>query len=470
MIIIAFGFGVGITALIQRSNPIEGVCFFALCNIHTHTDTYTPSALIELVYCSKENSFNSTTDIPILNTTNPALGIAKTDKNIYGAATESTLKHANFLVLRTLGLTGPPGGASLSFRQPCVYWFGEDYPTDDLYQKVPEAKSKPSLRDSSFMAQPKLGWFGSIPIAEPLPVQFFTVKQLRLAYLYGQDASVADSILGKRNSTDLIGLTDFGIQSATNPNSSAFISPQSDPSIGLLGTIPTRYWFNFTFNSSRAVVANGFQPVPLYSPGGNSADAMDDAIAAQLKIVANDIALVDKSILTRGNADPLDVARFLSSLDTYLQKLSYGGVFFNKVDHPGKAYEWTFNIGFDKRFTASTSFPPMGLRQLHQQTALSNSVLRNGNVTALGNAQITQGFRAMPQVSSTKLELPFDGLIGGILYPQGISFLLPIFVVTLVREKEERILIMMKLNGLAPWAYYATHFGNCFTCVLIEIV
>ena len=44
------------------------------------------------------------------------------------------------------------------------------------------------------------------------------------------------------------------------------------------------------------------------------------------------------------------------------------------------------------------------------------------------------------------------------MYPFGISFLLPIFVIILVQEKEQRILVMMTINGMLPTAYYLSHY------------
>jgi ABC-2 family transporter protein len=61
-------------------------------------------------------------------------------------------------------------------------------------------------------------------------------------------------------------------------------------------------------------------------------------------------------------------------------------------------------------------------------------------------------------VGTTKIYLPFGSLIGGILYPFGVSFLLPIFVIIIVQEKENRILVMMKINGVKSWAYYFSHY------------
>jgi hypothetical protein len=105
----------------------------------------------------------------------------------------------------------------------------------------------------------------------------------------------------------------------------------------------------------------------------------------------------------------------------------------------------------------SSNFPAPGMRLLVQQTQLDNSILRNSNIS-LRNAQITQGLRILPQYGTNKLELPFGGLIGSILYPFGVSFLLPIFVIILVQERENRILVMMSMNGMKSWAYYSSHY------------
>ena len=102
--------------------------------------------------------------------------------------------------------------------------------------------------------------------------------------------------------------------------------------------------------------------------------------------------------------------------------------------------------------------PSTGLRQMYQQTQLDSSILRNSN-ESLSSAQITQGFRAMPHLKKPVFYMPIDGLIGSVLYPFGISFLLPLFVAALVKEKEEKIEIMMKMSGLKTWVYYFTHYG-----------
>lgn len=138
-------------------------------------------------------------------------------------------------------------------------------------------------------------------------------------------------------------------------------------------------------------------------------------------------------------------------------------IYFTKIDHVNKRYQWNYHYGFDARLTSSTTFPAAGPRLLFQQSQLDNAILRTNNATFFGAAQITQGFRIMPQLGTTLISIPFGGIIGGILYPFGVSFLLPIFAITLVQEKESRILVMMKMNGVKSFAYYLSHYITFYT-------
>ena len=277
--------------------------------------------------------------------------------------------------------------------------------------------------------------------------------------MFGNDPSVVnDALLGSRQITEQLSLNQFTLLANTSANSSAFVSPISNSAIGILGTIPTRYWLNYSLAGGFSL--NGFQQVPIFSKSSGNPDDLDTQITDSITVALQKIALIDKSILTTPNRPAGETAAFLLTLEKYLAPLPYGGVFFSNIKHAQKIYEWIFNIGSDKRLVSSTNFPPPGIRQLYLQTALDNGIFRNGNVSSFGDATITQGYRAMPQLRSTKIEIAFDGLIGGILYPLGISFLLPIFVVTLVKEKEDRIAVMMKMNGLKTVVYYLSHFGT----------
>lgn len=50
-------------------------------------------------------------------------------------ATQDKIKHVNYNLFRVLSTKGAPGAAFVGFRQPCVHWFGEDYPISALYEQ-----------------------------------------------------------------------------------------------------------------------------------------------------------------------------------------------------------------------------------------------------------------------------------------------------------------------------------------------
>jgi hypothetical protein len=293
---------------------------------------------------------------------------------------------------------------------------------------------------------------------DPLVNLFFSGKQQRSYYVFGNDPSVVnDSLLGSRNNIEQISSRKFLEMAISGMDIPDFVSPKDNKFTGILGTIPTRYWLNYSLKNEGYPIVNGFQPVPLFRRKSDVATDLDDYISEEIEKALSKISSLDKSIVLNNNADKLAINSFFLDLEQYLANLPYGGVFFSKISHEEKNYEWIYNIGMDTRLVSSSNFPAQGIRQLYLQTALDNGILRNGNTSSLGAAQITQGYRSMPEVRSTKIDFPFDGLIGGILYPLGISFLLPIFVVTLVREKESRIAVMMKMNGLKTSVYYLSH-------------
>ncbi|CAG8709936.1 14386_t:CDS:2, partial [Cetraspora pellucida] len=77
--------------------------------------------------------------------------------------------------------------------------------------------------------------------------------------------------------------------------------------------------------------------------------------------------------------------------------------------------------------SASASFPSQGLRRIAQQSDLSNGIIRTVNGTNGGGPTtigITPMYRVLPQVSSTEIKVPIGTLIGGILYPFVITFLI----------------------------------------------
>src|SRR6185312_2195078 len=76
----------------------------------------------------------------------------------------------------------------------------------------------------------------------------------------------------------------------------------------------------------------------------------------------------------------------------------------------------------------------------------------------------------MPYLWESLMNIGAGIFIGRVLYPYGISFLLPAFVIILVKEKENRVLVMMRMNGLKNYAYYMTHYFHFYFLHVINSV
>jgi hypothetical protein len=198
--------------------------------------------------------------------------------------------------------------------------------------------------------------------------------------------------------------------------------------VGVLGTIPTYYFFPFSEFTNEGASGANMIPVPYFNKTETSKgfDDLDDYIGSALNTAILEIATIDKSGIIRG-ANSTSQQKVFIQAAAALQNLPHSLIYFKNIDHENKNYEIHISAGTDIRLTSSTNFPAPGARQLIQLTQLTNGFLRNTNIDLLGRALITQGLRIMPSVQSNEFNLPFGGIIGSILYPFGVSFLLPVF-------------------------------------------
>ncbi len=90
--------------------------------------------------------------------------------------------------------------------------------------------------------------------------------------------------------------------------------------------------------------------------------------------------------------------------------------------------------------------------------------------TAAQAIRISHSLRGMPQTIQWTAQSPVDiaNLIGKTTFPFAISFLLPMFVLILVKEKEDRVLIMMRMHGLSTFQYYFTHYAVFMVLQILE--
>ncbi|KAJ3048643.1 hypothetical protein HDU99_009113, partial [Rhizoclosmatium hyalinum] len=178
-------------------------------------------------------------------------------------------------------------------------------------------------------------------------------------------------------------------------------------------------------------------PYAQLSSSTNDND-LDDSLSAMMSSVITGLAGLDKSVLLKVKPTALELANFYKSAQLVTQNMPYGAVYLNTFDQANLKAQWILHFGTDVRIEGAGNFPSQGQRQLTMVAQLGQVSLRALLSPTYSGATITQGIRAFPQTTSTLLDVPIGGLIGRILYPFGVSFLLPIFTIMLVKEKEDR--------------------------------
>ncbi|KAF9914359.1 hypothetical protein BX616_008450 [Lobosporangium transversale] len=415
MVIIAGAMGIGITALINNlGNPSD----YLLCS---DVDAMTPRGFPLVPSFSKE-----IVDFP------SSLG-----SSIPNAPADKTIKHVNwYIVPGRLGFGSSPTISADS----CVWWFEKDYPYSSPYAKDPNITSPGANLDSTYKAQPKGGWLGSAQLIAPIEL---TAQQ---TYPWLLTADETGGLAGTRPKQPQVDAK------SGNLTGQPF-------GTGLLGGMETRYYTNITVDPSVGFPAlTGFQAVPYYQKASQSEDAkdVDEALTNQIRNLIEGLARVDKSAIRAKDPTPEQRIKYYSDIGTLVQGMPIGAVVFNTIDTTARKFGYTLQIGKDIRLSQAANYPDRGFRLMQQHTSLTAAILKS---SPTANAtKITHGFRGMPQLFTTKAEIPIASLVGRILYPFGVSFLLPIFVITLVKEKEDRILVMMKMSGLKSITYYVAHY------------
>jgi hypothetical protein len=75
----------------------------------------------------------------------------------------------------------------------------------------------------------------------------------------------------------------------------------------------------------------------------------------------------------------------------------------------------------------------------------------------------------MPVIwNGNKLIQQFLNVLGGTLYPLALALLLPVYMYSIVQEKEDKLIQIMKMNGLQMWKYWVNHF--LFDMVLFYVM
>jgi len=160
--------------------------------------------------------------------------------------------------------------------------------------------------------------------------------------------------------------------------------------------------------------------------------------------------------------------------------MPYGALLINGIKENPNNYEYDilFSVGENSRLSyifgvkgsnvnPYMSYPNRGKRLLYFLTEFDGSWLRK--ITD-NKATITQGFRSYPVIMENNDEgyvYNYGDMVGYLLNPWGVSFLIPIFVMGLVKDKEERYLVMMQMNSMKPIVYYIfTYITDLILCMV----
>ncbi|KNE54506.1 hypothetical protein AMAG_00477 [Allomyces macrogynus ATCC 38327] len=425
----------------------------------------------QFLYCSNADAMNASTNTPLTGNWPQVDG-----STIPRAKPGKPVSLTNFQVTPAVGNgQGPvlPGGVA-----GCVIWTDKSYSTTPVYERDPFAgmappfsllfnSSSPSGQlarqlarsGSTFQPDPKYGWLnplGAVSAAALLPLS--NAQQYPWALI--SEPSGVD--LGWKNKTDPL---PFDMSSLGAMNSNASMS-------GFLGSFATKYYAAVTRNDSASfgISLAGLQGVPYFTKvrqaDGATEESIDDQLKGYISSALNSLSGINKQVLYQSDPDPVLRLKYQADITNIVTSVPWGAMVFSQYDPSTASYKYTMQVGRDRRLAAAGSFPSPGFRKFILNAMATSAMLKN----LLPNSSIVQGLRAMPQYGSTDIDLPIGSFIGRILYPFGVSFLLPIFVITLTREKEERILVMMKMNGLHEGIYWLAHALHFYVLHIICVV
>ncbi|CAG8641009.1 16181_t:CDS:2 [Dentiscutata erythropus] len=430
MVAIAGIMGIVVQHLISHSSPID-----------------------EFVYCSNANA-SSPLGIPLTQDSSD-IPTLPSNQVPHSSGETKLVKLVNYFIA--------PSSISKYYvvgsgPRSCVFVIGHDYPAVLPYQPpVAQSTINSTRRDTTFLPDPpNYPWLSNLSFSYSPSLSYFSQIQ---TYPWSNVREAQGVNVGlKPPHSPVPSIANFSSPNQTYPGD-----------FGILGNINTNYYVNFTISGS-SFQAQNFIPVPFfqkpiesnaYSSIDQLDNAYDDLLSDSIHDVINALANVTKVPIKDQNQTSSKLLNYNVKVAEIITKMPWGNILFDSANNFSKQWSYTLQTGSDFRISAAASFPSQGLRRIAQQSDLSNGIIRTvngtngGGPTAVG---ITPMYRVMPQVVSTNVKVPVGSLIGGILYPFGVSFLLPIFVITLVKEKEDKILVMMKMNGLKTSTYYLTHY------------
>lgn len=301
------------------------------------------------------------------------------------------------------------------------------------------------------MSQPLISWLNVL--FEPSnPNRDYVVKelarmQLRSSMVYGANSDLLKNITP---------IPVFPVLNSSLEMQNDFLNSSSKYSNSILGQIKPRYWVNFSSGPDYQ-----FQKVPTFLklPGSNHTQADIDVYLADKisdSLISFSHVPFSQMIIYQHVPSDADLITFYGLAHDSVKDLPHGAIWFDELDHESREYKYTLQIGQEKRLPF---FPKPGKRQMIHQAQLNGGILRLSNPDKLGQYSIIQGIRAFPHyVNADSFKYPIAEFTARLLFPLGLSCLIPVFVVTLVKEKESKSVIMMRMNGVKLSMYLLVNY------------
>lgn len=318
-------------------------------------------------------------------------------------------------------------------------------------------------RDTSFFPNPVGGWFApqyGFP-SPPSNISLYTslLSEQKYPWFYLFTSDEVAGIIGSKERGEYVNAT------LPTPGDEANKS-------GFLGNVPTRY---LKFNETLYAPADFFEKVT----SGDPDKFMYYALLSATKGL-EDVFLNQEDENITSSAEYLDLQKLENLKDKYP---AFGAIYVNKLEIDDAKIEATLQAGRISRIEIAElpNFlqrenavqPSVGLRLITSLSRLSNALLGSSSDPQASKIQISHALLGMPQsikwdLASTPID--FSVLLGQYTFPYAVAFLLPIFVLILVKEKEDRIMIMMRMHGLSTFTYYLTHYLHFFTLQIISSI
>jgi len=253
---------------------------------------------------------------------------------------------------------------------------------------------------------------------------------------------------------------------------------------GILDYTYTRYFlnmYNLIYNDTPTI---NFERSPFFEfVDIDNEDDLDVEINNRMEIINKILKNTTFSSYTEDDKKYIDLSDFKDRDDAIRKSVNYmpyGALLIKGIEENENnlEYDILFSVGENSRLSyifgikesnvnPYMSYPNRGRRLLYFLTEFDGSWLRK--ITD-NKATITQGFRSYPVTHENNDEnysYNFGDLVGFLLNPWGVSFLIPIFVMGLVKDKEERYLVMMQMNSMKPIVYYVfTYITDLILCMV----